>query len=194
VSITFGAGTAQYSQATPSAFNFTTTYKQQFAPITPDGSFSFINSVHDDYYGAWHTGATDHTGDKGGYMFLVNADSNPGQFYNGTISNLIIGRRYEFSVYLTNLMVSGGIQPSISFEVRNPSQQNSLLAQASSGNVPATPSMTWSKYGLSFTATSTTVNLLIISQAPGGTGNDLAIDDITFRVCTPGASYLNPSG
>jgi len=188
VSITFSSGSSQYSSATPSAFNFSTTLTQEFAPVTNDGQFSFINSVHDDFSGAWHTGATDHTGDKGGYMFLVNADYTPDQFYNGTVSNLIIGKTYELSVFVANLMVSGGIEPNILFQVRTPLPDNRLLAQITSGNISATSQLTWGKYGVSFTATTTSVTLLMISNAPGGYGNDLVIDDITFRVCAPPAS------
>ncbi len=185
LTITFNSGSAQYSSATPAAFNFSTTYQQQFAPITNDGQFSFINSVHDDFGGAWHTGATDHTGNPGGYMFLVNADYTPDQFYNGTVSNLLIGQRYELSVYVANLLVPTGIQPNILFQVLTPPPQNTLLAQITSGNIPQSQNLTWLKYGLSFTATTTSVTLLMISNAPGGYGNDLVIDDISFSLCTP---------
>ena len=67
-----------------------------------DGTFGFVNRVPDNN-GAWQTNATDHTGDGDGYMMLVNADYNPGQFYNGTVNNLCVGQRYEFSVYLANI-------------------------------------------------------------------------------------------
>ena len=95
---------------------------------------------------------------------------------------------------MANLLIPAGIEPNVLFQVRTPLPQNVLLAQVSSGNIPATPKMTWNKYGLSFTAPSTSVTLLMISNAPGGYGNDLVIDDITFRVCTPGCGYLSPSG
>ena len=127
-------------------------------------------------------------------MFLVNADFTPDQFFNGTINNLEVGRRYEFSVYVANIMVATGIQPNIIFEVRNPTLNNSLIAQFDSGNISQTQQMTWTKYGLSFTAPSSSVILLMISNAPGGYGNDLAIDDIALRVCTNVASPTTPAG
>ncbi len=193
--IDFGAGSTQYSKAKPSDFNFSTTYQQQVSPVTNDGNFSFVNSVHDDFQGAWHTGALDHTGNKGGYMFLVNSDYRPGQFYNGTVDNLSIGQRYEFSVYVANLMVPSGILPNILFEVRSPTLGNRLLAQLTSGNIPQSKAMTWVKYGLSFKAPSSSVTLLMISNAPGGYGNDLAIDDIALRICAPnGGPDSSPSG
>ncbi|CAF2822284.1 unnamed protein product [Rotaria sp. Silwood2] len=132
--ITFENGGSQYSQATPSRFNFSTTYKQKFEPQTLDGSFSFINSIHDDFNGEWHTNAKHHTDDPGGYMFIVNTDEKPGQFYNGTVSNLCVGLHYELSVYLANLMsVPATIKPNVRFEVRSLSPENQLLAQLSSG-------------------------------------------------------------
>jgi len=192
--ITFGSGSAQYSQAKPSAFNFSTTYQQQFAPVTNDGQFSFINSIHDDFSGAWFTGALDHTpNDVGGYMYLVNADYTPAQFFNGTINNLQIGALYEFSVYVANILIPTGIEPNLIFQVRSTSLNNTLLAQFNSGNISQSQKMTWLKYGLSFTAPSSSVTLLIISNAPGGYGNDLAIDDITLRACSNGASPASPA-
>jgi hypothetical protein len=173
--ITFENGSAQYSTATPNDFDFNTTYQQRFEPVTNDGMFSFVNSVHDDFNGAWHTGATDHTGDDDGYMYLVNADFKPGQFYNGRVDNLCIGLRYEFSVYLANLCKpSGKINPNVLFEVRS-TDENILLAQLNSGDIVEQETLTWEKYGFSFIAPSSSVNLLMISNAPGGIGNDIVI-------------------
>ncbi len=193
-SIDFGSGTSQYSKATPSTFGFSTTYTQEFAPVTNDGQFSFINSVHDDFSGAWHTGALDHTpNDVGGYMYLVNADYNPDQFYNGTVNNLVIGQKYQFSLYVANLLTTVGIEPNILFQVRGPAPNNVLLAQIATGNISATPTMTWVQYGISFTAVSESATLLMISNAPGGNGNDLAIDDIVFQVCNPVPTTTTPA-
>jgi len=193
-SIDFGSGTSQYSTATPSTFNFFTTYTQQFAPVTNDGQFSFLNSVHDDFSGAWFTGALDHTpNDVGGYMYLVNADYNPDQFYNGTVNNLVVGQKYQFSVYVANLLTTVGIEPNIIFQVLSPAPNNVLLAQISTGNISATPTLTWVQYGISFTAVSESVTLLMISNAPGGYGNDLVIDDIVFQVCNPVPTTTTPA-
>ncbi|CAF1412356.1 unnamed protein product [Adineta steineri] len=192
--ITFGRGSAQYSRSKPTNFNFSTTYKQQFEPKTNDGMFSFINSIHNDFLGTWHTGAKDHTGDQGGYMFLVNADYQPGQFYNGTVKNLCVGLRYEFSVYLANVCNGADrIEPNVRFEVRSLTNGNQLLAQLRSGNIPVTKNLTWKKYGLSFTAPTSSVVLLMISDARGGSGNDIVIDDIGLRVCSHKGTGFCPS-
>jgi hypothetical protein len=155
--------------------------------------FSFINSVHDDFNGAWHTNALDHSGNNGGYMYLVNADFTPGQFYNGRVDNLCVGLRYEFSVYLANLCKpSGKINPNVLFEVRS-TDENVLLAQLNSGDIAEHDSLTWEKYGFSFIAPNSSVNLLMISNARGGDGNDIVIDDIALRVCAHRRSGFCPS-
>ena len=187
--MTFGNGTRQYSTATPANFSFFTTYVQKFAPTTSNGQFSFINSIRDDFGGAWHTGAGDHTIDEKGYMFLVNADYTPGQFYNTTIGNLCIGQRYEFSVYLTNVCRNKtvcSIDPNVRFEMRTIPPGSKLLAQYSSGSVPFNATvMVWREYGFSFVPPTSSVVLLMISAVQGGSGNDLALDDIALRLCSP---------
>ena len=189
--ITFGNGSAQYSTATPANFSFQTTYQQRFEPVTGDGMFSLVNAIPF-HYDAWHTNATDHTGDSGGYMFLVNADYKPGQFYNGRVDNLCLGLRYELSVYLANICKPRSrLNSNVLFEVRS-TQNNTLLAQLSSGNITEDSSLTWRKYGLSFTAPESSVKLLMISNAGGGDGNDLVIDDIELRVCAHGGTGLCP--
>jgi hypothetical protein len=153
--------------------------------------FSFVNLVNEN--GAWHTNAMDHTGDHGGYMYLVNAEFTPDQFYNSRIDNLCVGLRYEFSVYLANLCrPSDRILPNVLFEVRSVNG-DVLLAQLNSGDIAEHDKLTWERYGLSFIAPSSSVNLLMISNARGGNGNDLVIDDIALRVCANRGTGFCPS-
>ncbi|CAF1460276.1 unnamed protein product [Adineta ricciae] len=191
--ITFGAGSAPYSKAKPSDFSFSTTYQQLFEPKPNDGQFSIVNSVRPDReWDVWLNVPQDHTGDKNGYMYLVNGDYNPGQFYNGTIKDLTVGQRYEFSVYLANPMAVSGIKPNVVFEVRSTTADKTLLARLTTGDIPEDKTITWRKYGISFIASTTTVNLLMISNAPGGSGNDILIDDITLRGCSGDVSCASP--
>jgi hypothetical protein len=126
-------------------------------------------------------------------MYLVNADYNPDQFYNGTVNNLVVGQKYQLSLYVANLLTTVGIEPNILFQVRSPAPNNVLLAQIATGNISATPTITWVQYGISFTAVSESVTLLMISNAPGGYGNDLVIDDIVFQVCNPVPTTTTPA-
>ena len=146
--------------------------------------FSFINKIHDDFSGGWHTNATDHTGDEGGYMFLVNAAHKPGEFYNGRVNGLCVGVQYQFSVYLANVCKHGSItKPNIRFEVRSADEEKSLLVMEETGQVATHDRLTWNEYDFSFTATTNSVKLLMISKIQGGVGNDFVIDDIALRVC-----------
>ncbi|UJR11145.1 hypothetical protein I4U23_015326 [Adineta vaga] len=113
-------------------------------------------------------------------------NTNRGLFYNSTIKNLCIGRRYEFSVYLANVCkIDGLINPNVRFEVRSAAPNSSVLAQLDSGSVPVnTTVMVWKKYGLSFQPPTSSIVLLMISNVDGGAGNDLALDDIALRVCS----------
>lgn len=182
---TFGSGSTTYSSNTPASFNFTTNYTQKFVNPISAGCFGFTNVVPSNY-ASWHGGAIDHTpNDTNGYMFVVNADLTPSQFYKSTIDNLCIGQRYEFSVYLANVIKQVSFPtPNILFEIRNAAPDNTLVAQLSSGNIPEYSVMTWTKYGVSFIATNTSLVLLMISNTPSSVGNDLAIDDIAFSMCS----------
>lgn len=184
VKITFESGPNQFSSATPADFNFQTTYQQRYEPTVEDGQYAFVNEIYNHYNNAWHTGAKDHTGDAGGYMFLVNANFQAGIFYNGTFNDLCVGLRYEFSVYLANIcQPSGRLTSNVKFQVRS-GDGNSLLTELDTGVIPESATLTWNKYDLPFIATSSSVNLLMIFNVNGGNGNDIVIDDIELRVCT----------
>ena len=62
---------------------------------------------------------------------------NLDQFYNGIVRNLCIGLRYEFSVSLANILkTADGIKPNVRFEIRMPTNENQLLPQLKSGEIP----------------------------------------------------------
>ena len=190
--VTFGSDSAQFSSSSPAHFNFTTTYEQKFQPTVEDGRFAFVNLIYN-HNNAWHANATDHSEDKNGYMYLVNADRKPGRFYNGRVNNLCVGLRYEFSVYLANLCKRlNRIKPNVLFEVRS-AADNELLAHLNSGDVAEHDKLTWKKYGVSFIARTSSVDLSMISNALGGAGNDLVIDDIALYVCAHEGSGFCPS-
>ena len=192
-STTFGDGINPYSTATPASFGFTTTYNQLIhSPLIDDG-FSFVQAVPADY-SVWQAGALDHTPDTStdgtkGYMMIVGANGDPGEVFRITLNNLCIGSRYEFSVYAANLVKKGSglIKPNIRFEARTATSPNTLLASTTSGDMDEYDTLTWIPYGISFSTPTTSVVLLMISNAPGGAGNDFAIDDITVRSCASAA-------
>lgn len=148
----------------------------------------------------WHANRPlDNTLDTGvggseGYMMLVGANQNPGEIFRITINDLCIGARYEFSVFVANVVRRGSdlIRPNVRFEARTSSADNTLLASTTSGDIDEFDTLTWKQCGMSFFAPTTSIVILMISNAAGGAGNDFVIDDITFRTCASAASTSCP--
>ncbi len=90
------------------------------------------------------------------------------------------------------MIPSGAILPNIKFQVCDSASGTVVLAERDTGDIPETARMTWIKYGMSFVATTPSVVLLIISNAPGGCGNDFAVDDIVLRSCSNVGKSLCP--
>lgn len=186
--IDFGFGTSQYSTKTPVQFGFKIGYGQSYArDSTYDGRFSIQNKVTNDF-NFWHVNAEDHTaGNLGGYMMVVNSGSAGGEIFRDTVKDILKGKTYEFSSYLANVFSSDfsgsetSIRPRVKFEIRTLS--NELIATSYSGDIKLTSKIEWEKYGLTFTSTYSSVIILLISEAPAGNGNDLAVDDIVFQSC-----------
>ncbi len=186
--ITFDSGSNAYSNRIPSYFYFTTTHKQQFTSNISDGKFVFVNVIPENHT-SWHGGALDHTlKDTGGYMYLVNMIENGSQIFNSIVNDLCIGLRYEFSAYMANIVQKKippfNSKPNIRLELRTTTAEKQLLAQLTTGEISEYDNMSWSKYGLSFIASTTSVVLLMISNVGGNSGNEVAIDDIELRLCS----------
>ncbi|CAF4511093.1 unnamed protein product [Rotaria socialis] len=182
--ITFGSGPTLFSNKTPADFNFTTSHSQSFTFDVNDGMFAFVNEVPDLNNG-WHGNASDYTtNDTDGYMFLVNMQGIDPQIFNYKIDDLHIGRLYEFSAYVANVVRKEKClnKPNIRFEVRAINESGNVIAKKGTGDVPACYNMSWSKYDISFETTHSSVVLLMLSNVAEGSGNDLAIDDIELRV------------
>lgn len=198
VNITFGSGTTnpgpQISVAVPGAttnYNFAS-YATGTTPSPPiDGDYALVNVVP--FNSAWYTGAKDHTGNPDGYMAFFNSAPTPGDFYRQTVNNLCPGTTYEFAAWVANVInpsiLPGAILPNITFKILDPVTQ-SVLASYNTGDIPNANAMTWRQYSFLFTAPagSSSVTLVLANNNIGGSaqpGNDLAIDDITFKPCGP---------
>ena len=172
VNITFSSGTAA---AVPGyTFSSTSCPNDGFYTITTASSNCFNNS--------WHT-VSDHTG--GGAFMLVNASYQPGDFFVQTVSDLCPNTTYEFAGWIMNVLnrPGGGIMPNLSFKIETPG--GVVLKEFQTGNINHTSSPQWKQYGFYFTtpAADAKIVLRITNNAPGGIGNDIALDDITFRPC-----------
>jgi len=192
VSITFGSGTTKYSTATPASLGFSTTYTQSSNTKLVDGSFTITSAVPADYT-EWLAGGSDHTtggcssGSSQGYMMVLGLKADAGnQILSINAANLCLGLRYQFSVYAANIMSAAYnyVRPNLQLNVQSASGAKALIVSSSTGIIDEQKTLTWVQYGVSFIATSTSVVLSINSNAVGGTGNDIALDDITLTSCS----------
>ncbi|HWB26866.1 MAG TPA: gliding motility-associated C-terminal domain-containing protein [Chitinophagaceae bacterium] len=188
INFTFGAGT------NPGPPLSTTNYKYVTNDCPQDGYYTVRNKTNDCFGDTWNYLDADHTGDPNGYFMLVNASLEPGDFYVATVKGLCPGTTYEFAAWITNMLRAyacggAGIMPNITFHIEN--LQGDVLGSYETGDIP--PAKTgsgagvWKQYGLYFTTPTGTPDVVIrmTNNAPGGCGNDLAMDDITFRPCGP---------
>lgn len=187
VNVTFGNGSNPGSplNAASTSYNFTN------GDCPNDGNYTVINNTQACFGSSWFTVAEDHTpNDANGYMMLVNASFTPGDFYVDTVMDLCSNTKYEFAAWIVNVLnpsaCSGSpINPKLVFSIETIT--GTILGTYSTGDIisPATPQ--WKQYGLFFTTplNTSTVVIRLSNTAPGGCGNDLALDDITFRPCGP---------
>jgi hypothetical protein len=140
----------------------------------------------------------DHTGDLGGNFMIVNGAYTDKIVYERTISGLCPGARYTFSAYIKDLepYLYGttwrfeAIRPALSFWINNVEMDRDTLSGAAVYE-PATTA--WQKVGFTFLADATGSALFTLRNgAPGGVGNDFAIDDIAITKCMPRADLSVP--
>ncbi|POY34687.1 hypothetical protein C3K47_18795 [Solitalea longa] len=151
-----------------------------------DGSYGYFSTVPNVFGNAWQSGELDHTtGDANGRMLIFNASNEPGEFYRAPISGLCTNAIYRFSAFIANVLhKTRGCSPdnpvNVTFEIRD--KNNNIIDQVSTGNIYAENQMKWMEFGIDFTG-QTEVFLVMRNNGPGGCGNDLAIDDISFSIC-----------
>lgn len=180
----FGTGVENFLQSDPQiapGYAYTTT------PPPEDGLYSISNStvLWNNLFPTWLE-IEDNSTDPNGYMMVVNASVEPSLFYEQTVDGLCENTLYVFSVDIINMIrvgVPDHIRPNVSFLIDN-------LVGFTSGEIPQ--DAVWHNYGFTFTTApgQTTVQLSLQNNAPGGIGNDLALDNISFRPCGPEAFIL----
>jgi gliding motility-associated-like protein len=186
VNITFGSGSNPGSSLSAAA----TTYQYVSSDCPGDGFYTVRNSTTACFSNSWYTLNSDHTGNTNGYFMLVNASYQPGAFYIDTVNVLCSNTTYEFAAWVLNILRSGscsfnGIEPNLTFSIEK--MDGTVLQTYNTGNITTSGNPTWKQYGFFF-ATPPDVSRVVVritNNAPGGCGNDLALDDITFRPCGP---------
>ena len=112
-------------------------------------------------------------------MMIVNGSYDPGIFYTRTVTGLCGNTTYQFAAWIKNLLNYSGILPNVTFSIETTG--GTVLGTGSTGNIPEGD--VWIQYPFTFTTPSGTDSIVLkmTNNAPGGVGNDIAIDDITFR-------------
>lgn len=179
INIDFGSGNSNFSS--PLGGNNT---NYNFISGTPgDGAYTITKNTNGMRPG-WHQISNHTVGDTNGYMMVVNASNTPGIFYQAPIPNLCPGTTYEFAAWIINLLNYSGIKPNITFSIET--SAGIILKSYNTGDIADGSSPKWIQYATTFTTTGQTDLLLkITNNGPGGNGNDIALDDITFRACGP---------
>jgi gliding motility-associated-like protein len=188
VNITFGKG-ANFGPALATGI----TTMQYIANQCPnDGQYTIASYSTACFNNSWPT-ITDHTGDGNGYYMLVNANYTPSDFYVQLVDGLCSGTSYQFSAWAANVHSQPGILPNITFTIEK--TDGTVLQSYNTGDMPTTGSVVWKQYATYFTlpAGVSSVILRMKNNAPGGNGNDIALDDITFRAAGP-STNINVTG
>jgi gliding motility-associated-like protein len=181
VNITFGAGQNPGPALRSSTTNLI--YANNACPV--NGFYSVLNSGIQCNYG-WHVLQSDHTGNPNGYFMLIDASFEPNDFYLDTVKGLCANTTYEFAAWMLNMKnISFGIRPNITLNIETTTGQ--VLQSYNTGDIPVEQAAQWRQYGFFFTTPANNANIVLrmTNKAPGGDGNDLAMDDITFRPCGP---------
>ena len=158
-----------------------------------DGMYTIANKIDTCFGSTWHMLAHDHTGNPNGYMMIVNATYAPGIFYTQQTlaGQLCPNTTYEFAAWIINIdsaSACGGnsIMPNITFTIAT--TNGTILKTYNTGDIPTTNAPQWNQYGTFFTTPASGSQVVVVTMtnnAPGGCGNDIALDDITFRACGP---------
>lgn len=153
-----------------------------------DGYYSYTSFTNDCFRSDWLTLPEDHTpGDVRGNMMLVNASWQGGPFLTTAVSGLKANTVYQFGVWLMNVCKPSEkcpfpLLPNLTISLRMPDGRT--VARFGTGELVRRSVPKWTQYRALFTMpAATALTLTITDDAPGGCGNDFAVDDITFREC-----------
>ncbi len=179
---TFGAGAG--TNGPPLGPGKTSSLSYDANECPNDGYYAIVNYTSGCFDNAWHT-TTDHTGNTGGYFMVINASYQPSDFYIQKVTGLCEGTTYQFASWVLNLCDQGGILPNITMTIEK--TDGTLLAKYNTDDIPIINPVTWKQYGVNFTTPAgvSDVVLRMRNNAPGGIGNDVGLDDITFRPVGP---------
>jgi len=207
----FGTGTFPTGQALPAdVTNFTFTEPAQPANFDAnqpnngivDDGFYTIGTNTQQAFSNWASIEDNTPGDINGLMLIVNARENEtvggavveDEFFRQTVS-LTPNTNFDFIAFLTptNSIADEEfcrtnfgqlILPNVRFSIQD--LAGNILADSTTGEIPFSPNPAFQPFDLTFSTTTgaADVQIVLSNIAPGGCGNDIAIDDITFRIAS----------
>ena len=189
----FGSGVALYGPPLPAG---ETNYTYQTGN-PPNGSYVISSSSNPSGVNLGYVADHDHTGNLNGYMMVVNSDYAPSEVYRRHVTGLCQNTTYVFSAYLSNnntpttpnTVCPGYVYANVKFQIEYP--LSTIQNSVTTGNLPlglSNTALNWQQYGFVFTTLpgQTSVDVVLINNAPGGCGNDYVVDDISLSPCGPG--------
>jgi gliding motility-associated-like protein len=123
-----------------------------------------------------------HAGTRG--LYLNFADGVSGLVYNQPFTNICPGASYRFSMWARDAFTSSN---NMTFNVLD---GNGLVISTQT----VVTTSTWQNVIMpAFTSTTSNISFQILTNTPGGPGNDAGLDELTLSVCTPAVtnSVLN---
>ncbi|MBK8564657.1 MAG: choice-of-anchor A family protein [Saprospiraceae bacterium] len=153
-----------------------------FAPSTQinDGEYALAQAPRPASINSDWTTDGDHTGDVGGRLMVVNAALPPGEFYRRTITGVYPNADVTVDLWLRNTILPGYnlLKPNVTFKLETTT--GTVLGTVHSGDLPE--DNTWHNYVLNINpGNNISVVVVLVNNGPGGTGNDLGLDDIVAK-------------
>lgn len=185
-----------------------TTYFYRRDSFERDGGYTITNNLnYDPCFGVLQDTCwiplRDQSGDSLGYFMVVNSDFEPGIFFRGEVEGLCEDISYQFSADIINLnrtffypedsLSTDTITlPNVDFIIgpAGAARELQTIAPATYNSDDIPNDSMWHTFGFTFTMKpgESNLSLALRNNAPGGSGNDLALDNITISVCGPDAT------
>ncbi|MDR1983488.1 MAG: hypothetical protein LBQ28_01490, partial [Prevotellaceae bacterium] len=173
-----------------------TDYNFREADVLNPNDYAILKYNSQAFSGSWQANFSDHTHPNDmtrGYMFMVDASTNPGKFYEHKITGLCDNTsKMYFSAWATNLIPKEQDKtkiphdPMLKFELSD--NNGNILATYITSAVPRDErgKTKWWNYGFEFDPKGNgSLTLKIYNNMLGSKGNDFILDDIEIRLCTP---------
>ncbi len=170
-----------------------TLYKGVITAPLPKETYTVTNNANNADNGNFIS-LTDHTGNANGRMLVINADAASNAMYRGTFfASTCANQQYSLSFYAAFIGNAsyqtlcnglGGFKyPKIKMRVLD-GGTGLVITEISTTDIIST---SWQQYGLKYLSPASYGSIIIelVNDAPGGCGNDIAIDDIQYGTCDP---------